>query len=183
MIAVELPRHLYGYVRRSFLSNNERTGFEPAVWFALTCPKNRAFGLTVLLQCGALYRELPPHAFSFTQTAAPCTIQSAQAYDCFGGDAQAIAYDYLRDVPVTLKTGETGEYVVSVEFFNNGFSDYPAESKTLHGLRLDDGRLTFQPGNHFTVYDSSFTDLRGDVSWLRRQTDVWGVESYPEVTR
>lgn len=183
MIAVDLPRHQYGYVRRSFLSNNERTGFEPAVWFALTCPKNRAFGLTVLLRCGALYRELPPHAFAFSESTPSCTIQSAQAWDCFGGDVQAIAYQYLHELPVRLQTGERGMYVFSVEFAANGFSEYPPQSKTLHALRLDDGRLTFQPGNYFTVYESSFTDPHGDCAWLRRQTDAWGVEDYPEVTQ
>jgi hypothetical protein len=184
VIAVNLPMHQYGFVRRSFLSNHERFGFEPAVWFGLTCPANRAFGLTVLLQCGGLYRELPPHAFAFSETSPAGTIEQSQAWDCFGGDVQAIEYAYLRELPVTLVSNKArGQYLFSVEFADNGFSRYPAQSKTLHALRLDDGRLTFQPGNFFTVYDSSFTDLHGDCSWLRRQTEAWGVEDYPEVTR
>lgn len=183
-LAVNLPNHLYGYVRRSFLSNDECMGWEPAVWFGLTCPKNRAFGLSVLLECGGLYRELPPHAWVFSEPAPKCGIEAAQAYDCFGGNVQAIEYDYLREMPVTvIRSGERGLYVFSVEFADNGFSRHPEQSKALHAIRLDSGALTFQPGNHLTFYDSSFTQLDADCSWLRRQTDVWGVEDYPSEGR
>lgn len=184
-LAVNLPFHVYGFVRRGFLSAGERDGWEPAIWYGMTLPRNRAVGLNVMLQSGsALYRELPPHAWTFSESVPEWGVTDAQMWDCFGGDAQAIEYDYLRELPVTVSASkERGTYLFSIEFANNGFSRYPAQSKALHAIRLDSGLLTFQAGNHLTFYDSSFTDLDADCSWLKRQTEVWGVEDYPEATK
>lgn len=160
-LALDLPHHVYGFVDRHFLSAGERDGWEPAVWFGLTCPRNRAFGLSVLLECGAVYRELPPHAFAFIDPPSTWDIHAAQAWDCFGGSAQVLEYSYLREFPVmVLQGGRIGSYLFTVEFGEDGFSRYPGQAKCLHAVELDNGRLTFQP------------------TWLRRNTEAWGVETW-----
>src|SRR5690606_15953365 len=68
-LALSLPYHVYGVVDCRFVSGGERDGWIPAVWFGVTLPRNRALGLTVLLDNGAQYRELPSHAWAFTAEA------------------------------------------------------------------------------------------------------------------
>lgn len=177
-LACNLPRHLYGVVSKAMLSQGRVTGWEPAVLFAITVPANRAIGLTVLLENGAQYRELPPHAWAFREDAASWQIEQAQAWDCFGGSAQVIEYAYLRELPVR-HGALTGSYLATLEFGDNGFSRYPGQSKSLHLIELDNGRLTLQPNDRLRWHESSFTKPDGDVSWLRRQTEVWGVEGWP----
>jgi len=179
-LALSLPYHVYGVVDCRFVSGGERDGWIPAVWFGVTLPRNRALGLTVLLDNGAQYRELPSHAWAFTAEAPDWTLPEAQAWDCFGGAAQLVAYEYLDELPVqVLESGLRGSYLFTVEYARNGFSREPSQSKSLHAIRLDNGRLTWQPNDRLRWYDASFTDPAGDLSWLRRSSAVWGVEEWP----
>mgnify|MGYP003644646029 CR=1 FL=1 len=57
--AANLPRHLYVKCDMEFVSDGEKRGIEDAVWFGLTAVPGRAWGCTVMLKCGALYRGLP----------------------------------------------------------------------------------------------------------------------------
>lgn len=174
-LACDLPYHLYGYVDRSFLSDKKVEGWEPAVLFGITLPVNRAIGLTVLLECGAQYRELPSHAWAFEPTNSHWDLVEAQAWDCFGGDAQVLEYSYLKDLPCLVKS-LPGFYLFTLEYGNNGFSRYPAQSKSMHAIELTNHRLTWQPNDRVLWNESSFNKKDGDTSWLRRQTEVWGVE-------
>jgi hypothetical protein len=177
-IACNLPFHVYGYVDKRFLSQHEVSGWEEAVWFAITTSRNRAAGLTVLLENGAVYRQLPPHAFAFSTDAVPeWSLRNACAWDCFGGDVQVIEYTYLTDLTVELlPTGPKGSYLFTIEFDNDGFSKYPAQSKCLHCIRTDNGRLTMQPNNYLRWTEMSFTDHSLPLNYLRRQQIVYGTE-------
>jgi hypothetical protein len=100
-----LPRQLYCYVDARFLGT--RTTFEPCSWFGLTSVPGRAWGLSVLLECGAMYSHVPPHAIYFAvpggdRSAEPWKLEQAQLWDCFGVDFAVHVYDQLdgRDVKV-----------------------------------------------------------------------------------
>jgi hypothetical protein len=175
-LALSLPFHVYGYVDKAFLSGDLKQGWEAAIWFGVTLPRNRAIGLTVLLENGAQYRELPSHAWAFANVAPKWTLKDAEAWDCFGGAAQLIEYSYLTDVQVqTSIRGLIGNYLFTLEWGDNGFSKFPPQSKTLHALQLRNQRLTWQPNDRLRWHDPSFTK-GSDITWLRRQTEVWGVE-------
>lgn len=178
--ALDLPYHIYGYVDKQFLTNFHETGTEPAVWFGLLTPANRALGLTVMLECGAVYRGLPPHAWMFSPGAPEVGIDECQAWDCFGGAAQLIEYQYLRELPVKILENEKqGSYLFTLEWAEDGFSRYPGQTKCFHAIELDEGTLTFQPNNHLLWHESSFT--RPQVpTWLRRSPVVYGVEGWPD---
>jgi len=180
--ALDLPYHIYGWVDRTFLSNGEQEGIELAVWFGLLTPPNRALGLTVMLECGAVYRGLPPHAWRFHPMTQPWTLPEAQAWDNFGRSAQVLEYQYLRELPVqVLASGDRGTYLFTLEWAEDGFSRYPGQSKCLHAIELDHGGLTFQPNDHLLWYESSFT-RPARPTWLRRNLTVWGVEDWPDAT-
>jgi hypothetical protein len=176
-LAIALPTHLYGYVEASFLGGSPGT-YEPAILFGLTVPRARAVGLSVMLECGAVYREVPPHAWAFVDGADLLTLSEAQAWDCFGGEAQIVEYAYLRDIPVYVEPlKQWGLYTLTVEFGENGYSLEPTQSKCLHMIRLDSGAMTLQPNNFLRWYDASFTDSTRSTSWLRTQSHTWSAES------
>ena len=53
----QLPRHQYVWIDTNF-THKQPHGFIPAVWFGLVSMPGRTWGCTVMLECGAIYRNL-----------------------------------------------------------------------------------------------------------------------------
>jgi len=172
MIA-SLPFHKYVWVDSSFIRTGG-SGFEPAVWFGLVSQYGRAWGLNVLLECGAVYRSLPPHAIAFCKDPAPWTIQDSQMWDCYA-NFMLVEYAYLREMVVKTKH-HTGTYLFTAAFTDDGFTREPEQGKEFSFIELDNGRLTIQPTNRTLFEDKSFTVDGGAPTDLLTQTEVWSCE-------
>jgi hypothetical protein len=153
----------------------------PAVWFGLVSFPARAWGCTVMLESGAVYRNIAPHHLSFTQDqSVDWSIQSAQTWDCYGYDFTTIEYDYLRGLSCNTRAGKSefmGRYLFTAAPVDDAFSGYPEQAKEFSFVQLDNGRLTIQPTNHLIFSEKSFT--RGAMEFpnnLKRQTDVFRCE-------
>lgn len=177
----QLPRHLYVWVDTKF-THEEPSGFVPAVWFGLVSYPGRAWGCTVMLESGAIYRNLPAHAIAFDQEADSFwEPRRAQTWDCYGYEFTAHEYDYLRglDCLVKLATGDElmGEYLFSVAPIGDGFGAYPEQAKEFTFIRLENNRLTIQPTNHIVFRERSFTGkYLAFPKGLKRQTEIWTAE-------
>jgi hypothetical protein len=173
-VIASLPFHKYVYVDSSFIRTNG-TGWEPAVWFGLVSQYGRAWGLNVLLECGAIYRSLPPHAVAFRKDPEPWTIQDAQMWDCYADKFQLHEYAYLREARV--KTNQhNGTYLFTAAFIDDGFTRTPEQGKEFSFIELENGRLTIQPTNRTLFEDKSFTVNTGVPKDLLTQTQVWSCE-------
>ena len=157
-------------------------GFLPAVWYGLVSLPGRVWGCTVLLESGAIYRNLPPQALAFTaHPAAAWSAQDAQQWDCYGTDYSALEYTYLAGLDVLVRANAQelyGEYLFSVQPVGDGFSLTPEQSKEFSFVALDNGRLTIQPTNHILIRERSFTSsgaMRFPTD-LVRQTTRWSCE-------
>ena len=62
----QLPHHQYVQVDTRFTHTQPVLPSTPAVWFGLVSYPGRAWGCTVLLESGAVYRNLPLHALAHT---------------------------------------------------------------------------------------------------------------------
>lgn len=174
-----LPRHQYVWVDTAF-THKESWGFVPAVWFALTSWPSRAWGCTVLLENGACYRNLPPHALAYRFDPEPgWPIEKAQRWDCYGWNWAANLYPYLEGVDVTVRAGKEeyeGEYLFSVVPVGDAFSAAPDQGKEFTFARLDNGRLTIQPTDYVLFREKSFTDVGGWPQGMKRSDTVWSCE-------
>ena len=154
----QLPAHQYCLVDQSFVSS--QTGFVPCVWFGLVSIPGRAWGCTIMLECGAVYRAVPPHALAFHDQPEPdWQIHHAQRWDCYGREFSTIEYTYLRGTTVEAKAGDrlrTGEYLFTAAPIDDGFSRHPEQAKEFMFLRLDNGRLTIQPTDKVLFHETSF---------------------------
>ena len=174
-----LPRHLYVKCDMEFVSDGEKQGLEDAVWFGLTAVPGRAWGCTVMLKCGALYRGLPLHAMAHGDIAImDWDINDAQRWDCFGWNFTTIEYDYLMGLSCKVwiasrKIWEVGRYLFTAEPYGDGFSMSPAQTKSHHFIALNNGRITAVPGNNVLWNESSFTTPGDKPNWLRTQHQVW----------
>lgn len=166
--------HIYAFVDMEFISH--QTGFEPVVWFGLTSYPGRAWGCHVMLECGAVYRNVPPHALAFSDV--PDThwpIQAAQLWDCYGYQFTTIEYEYLRGLEARTAAGQLAEYLFTVAPLADGFTRAPEQSKEFMFLRTRGDRLTIQPTNKVRFIDRSFT-IDQPVPALKLQTEIWSCE-------
>lgn len=176
----ELPRHLYCYVDSKF-THQELQGFIPCVWFGLVSFPGRLWGCTVMLENGAIYRNVPAHGIAFIKQPEPLWYtEEAQAWDCYGERFTTLEYQYLSglDCKVALPSGAyVGSYLFTAAPIGDAFSAYPEQAKEFCFIQLDNGRLTIQPTNHVVFRDKSFTSDKLELpKGLKRQVEVYSCE-------
>lgn len=182
-----IPGHRQCYVERRFLSAGQRDGLERCAWVGLTSIPGRAWGLTVLLESGALYGTLPPQALYFAVPGGDFSgtawrLEQAQRWDCFGYRFALHEYEMLAERPVVawiLGERFTGRYLFTAQHAGDAYSLEPEQAKQYHFLRLDNGRLAALPSNHVLFHDDAFTTVTERPDWLRVQTAVYSCEPKP----
>lgn len=176
----QLPYHKYVFVDSEFVSNTHGSKI-PAVWFGLVSIPSRVWGCTVMLDCGAMYRCLPPHSLSFTTDAEQIwNVHNAQRWDCYGSDFSTLEYAYLRGLKVETKVSGynnpmIGEYLFTSAPMNDGFSRYPEQGKEFMFISLDNGRLTIQPTDRVIFYEDSFANTQWPTG-MKRMDEIWSCE-------
>lgn len=170
-----LPRHLYVKVDGAFLGLDTS---QDAVWFGLHAHPGRAWGCTVMLESGAVYRNLPPHALVFGHAMVPWTLRQAQLWDCYGDQFSLHAYDYLDGLSAVARIDGQDvpcAYLFTAIPIGDPYTDEPEQGKEFMFLRTAGGRLTIQPTNRVLFRDKSFTR---DTGWprLRLSSAVWSCE-------
>ena len=157
-----LPTHRYIWVDSDY-THQEPEGLVEAMWVGLTSIPGRVWGINVILrEGGALYRNIPPHAISFTSCVGQEWFMSdAQLWDCYSYDFSVLQNPIMNgmEVSVMLKDGTIthGEYLFSTTHLNDGWSNSPDQDKEFIFIKLDNGRLTIQPTNKVAFIDNSFT--------------------------
>jgi hypothetical protein len=173
----QLPHHQYCYVDASFISS--RTGFIPCVWFSLVSIPGRMWGCTIMLECGAVYRAVPPHALAFDPQPEIIWLQDhAQRWDCYGREFSTIEYTFLRGLECQVKCADqiiTGDYLFTAAPIDDGFSRYPEQAKEFCFMQLDNGRLTIQPTDKVLFCDRSFVTPEWPTD-LKTTTEIYSCE-------
>lgn len=173
-----LPKHQYIWVDSKFTHKNS-SSFVPAIWFGLTSFPGRAWGFNVMFENGAVYRNVPPHAISFSANPEKnWSIKDSQLWDCYGYNWSALEYTYLKGLKCLCRVNDLdyrGEYLFTVAPIEDGFSNEPSQSKEFKFIKLDNGRITIQPTNKVFFIDKSFTE---EVVFheLKLQTEVYSCE-------
>jgi hypothetical protein len=172
-----LPRHQYAWVEPSALGDHD---WLACVWFGLVSYPGRAWGCHVLLECGAVYRNVPLHQLATRKDAEPWTPARAQTWDCYGWQFATIEYPFLASMNARVRlrdrTEHDGQYLFTAVPVGDAFSASPEQSKEFYFVALDNGRFTSQPTNHVLIEDRSFTRKLEWPTFLRRQTAVWSAE-------
>lgn len=168
----QLPRHQYVWVQPGAMGTH---GWLRAVWFGLTSFPSRAWGCHVLLDSGAVYRNLPLHHLAHREAAPTIELSKVQGWDCYGLQFSTIEYEFLREMRVKTRIGE-GHYLFTAVPVNDGFSAEPEQSKEFFFVALDNGRFASLPTNYVLFDDRSFIKKLEFPEFLKRQTEKWSVE-------
>ena len=174
-----IPRQQYVWVDSRF-THVEPCGWVEAIWVGVTSIPARAWGINVLLRDGgALYRNLPPHAISFSQKVVFWRLQEAQLWDCYAFNFTLLENDNLSGLRVSamLKTGKyTGEYLFSAAHIDDAYSMTPEQDKEFLFIRLENARLTIQPTNRVAFIDRSFI-INSEMPKLKLTTETYSCET------
>ena len=183
-----LPGHVYALVDRSIVRRDGVPGtYEPCVWFGLRSFPARAWGCHILLECGALVRDVPLHALAHARGADPAaswSAEQAQTWDCYGLQWSAHAYAYLQGLEAIVKCAGrdiVGDYLFTVAPIGDAFTAEPEQAKEFSFFQLANGRFAAQPTNHVLFIERSFTAF--DLAWprdIKRQTEIWTAENQTE---
>lgn len=170
-----LLSHKYIYID-SFYTHEEPIGLVEAMWVGLTSIPSRVWGINVILRDGgALYRNIPPHAVSFSKNSKDkWSVQNSQLWDCYSYDFTILENHILKGLSVSTKIDNevlTGEYIFSTTHLNDGWSDSPDQDKEFIFIKLDNGRLTIQPTNRVVFIDKSYTTP--NLPKLKLQEDIY----------
>jgi len=171
-----LPRHTYCYVQPDTFGNDK---WERVAWFGLVSHPGRTWGCHVLLECGAIYRNVSLHRLAHKPVENLWPTDSAQTWDCYGHQFSVVEYPFLEAMAICarLRNKEElfGEYLFTAIPMLDGFSLEPEQSKEFYFIKLDNGRFTAQPTNHILVQDKSFVTK---LEWpkLQPQTETWSVD-------
>ena len=173
-----LPRHQYVLIEPNAIGKHD---WLKAVWFGLVSHPGRTWGCHVLLECGAVYRNVPLHKLAQHQyPILEWQTSDAQTWDCYGPQFSVLEYPYLAGLTTRVRTRagteHEGAYLFTAVPVGDAFSQVPEQSKEFYFVALENGRYTAQPTNHCLIEERSFTR---EIEWpkfLRRQTDVFSAE-------
>jgi hypothetical protein len=181
-----LPQHLYIWVDTTF-THKKSIGFIKAVWFGLVSIPGRMWGCNIMFENGAVYRNVPPHAISFSEFPIENKWENEQAqmWDCYGEDFSVLKYKYLSDlecgVIVNKEVKYIGKYLFTVIPYGDGFSNSPDQAKEFTFIELENNRLTIQPTNYILFREISFTDNIDKFTVpldLKKQTEIYYCEQW-----
>ena len=172
-----LPTHQYIWIEPDAIGKHD---WMRGVWFGITSYPGRAFGCHVLLENGAVYRNVPLHTISAAKDAPPWAPGDAQTWDAYGWQFSMIEYPFLQamNARVKLQSGDEhdGHYLFTLVPTGDPFSASPAQSKEFYFLQLENGRYTAQPTNQVLIDDRSFVDKLEWPTFLKRAREWHSAE-------
>lgn len=180
----DIPVPFYCYVKDEFLYNLTK-GFgnhTPCMAYGLSALPNRAWGISILLNNGAMVQHVPLHALTTKpESGHNHPLDHLQIWSCYGQTFTTHKYSALSELParVYLKGGlwENGRYLFTAAPYDDQYSLTPDQHKHFNFIELDCGSIGAWPGNRMFMYDSSFVTLPTERPKYVTNTQVWYVEN------
>jgi hypothetical protein len=153
----------YAYLREEFLYNNDKnkTGLIYSCVHGISSFAGKALGFHVMTDFGAHFSRLPIHSLQWKEKLdCEFSLDFLQIWDCFGYHVSVCKFDYLANLEceVFLKNKKSikGEYMFTIDWFNNDFSEEISQYKCGHMIKLENGQFALQPNNRIKWYDTNF---------------------------
>lgn len=133
----------------------------PAVWFGLSSRPGHVWGCHVMLDNGAIYRDVEASSLAFSWSADKAwSPNDAQLWNCYGIQFSLIEYTFLRGMACQYQQRNgrwaDAEYLFTAVPIGDGWSRTPTQAKEFFFLRTAGNRLTIQPTNKIQWKDRSF---------------------------
>jgi len=172
-------------IKKSYLTKNEDDSktFIKVYCFGIQSACSRILTFHVLTDDGMLRSRVPISEIYTKQPENDIPFHYKQLWDCFSNNVTVTKYDFLEfhRCQIVLKDGSLiwGEYMFTVDWFDNPYSDEPSDYKCGHILKSDDGYLLCQPNNRIFWKDSNWVTkkLPDDLKQFKVDSELPSVEN------
>jgi hypothetical protein len=149
-------------VRLSHFTKNESDNntFHQAYAFGIQSVNSKILTFHLITDYGMLRSRVPLSEIFIKEPTNDIPYYYKQLWDCFSENVTVTTFEYLSDkrCEVVLRDGSKvwATYLMTVDWFNNPYSDEPSDYKCGHILIADDGYLLCQPNNRIYWKDSNW---------------------------
>jgi hypothetical protein len=172
-------------VRLSHFTKNENDNntFHQAYAFGIQSITLKILTFHVMTDYGMLRSRVPLSEIFIKEPTNDIPYYYKQLWDCFSENITVTSFDYLREkrCEVVLRDGSRiwATYLMTVDWFNNPYSDEPSDYKCGHILIADDGYLLCQPNNRIYWKDSNWVtkDFPIEPKEIKVDTKMLSVET------
>jgi hypothetical protein len=179
----DIPNPFYCYVRNEFLYDQQKGfgEFTACMAYGLSALPGRAWGISLMLNNGALVQHVPVHAITFApENVHNHPLDHLQIWSCYGWEFSTHVYGALEEMPVKAYmkgSWEVGRYLFTAAPYGDHFSSAPDQHKHFNFIHLECGALAALPGNRMLVFDSSFVEFERERPSYITNTHYWYVEN------
>jgi hypothetical protein len=173
------------FVRKSYFTKNEvdANEFYNVYVFALQSCAGKIVTFHVLTDSGMLRSRVPLSEIYTKIPTNDIPYNYKQLWDCFSENVSVIEYDFLAfhrcQVVLRDSTKVWATYILTIDWYNNPYSDEPSDYKCGHVLESDDGYLLCMPNNRIFWKDSNWVtkQLPEDLKQFKVDTNLDSVEN------
>jgi len=183
--------HFRALVRKSYFTKNEldKDEFYNVICFAIQSISGKILTFHLVTDNGAMRSRVPIHeVYSKPPVGNNIPFHYHQLWDMFSENAHVIVYDFLKyhkcQIILKDRTFVESSYILTIDWFNNPYSEEAADYKCGHLLKGDDGRIYLMPNNRLIWRDSNWItnkDISDFSNWkvdeellsVENVTDRW----------
>jgi hypothetical protein len=172
-------------VRKSYFTKNHKDSneFYNVYVFGLQSCSGKILTFHVMVDNGMVRSRVPISEIYTKIPTNDIPFNFKQLWDCFSENVSVIEYSFLsyHRAQIVLRDGSKvwATYLMTVDWFNNPYSDEPSDYKCGHILIADDGYLLCQPNNRIYWKDSNWVTkpLPEDLKQFKVDTKLPSVEN------
>ena len=150
------------FVRLSHFTKNEKDNdkYHNAYAFGIQSISGKILTFHIMTDYGMLRSRVPISEIFLKEPTSDIPFHFKQLWDCFSENVTVTEYEFLKgkrgEVVLKDKTKVWVTYLMTIDWFDNSYSDEPSDYKCGHLLVSDDGYLLCQPNNRIFWKDSNW---------------------------
>jgi hypothetical protein len=173
------------FVKKSYFTKdiNDTDEYYNVYVFGIQSVSGKILTFHVLTDSGMLRSRVPLSEIYAKIPTNDIPFNYKQLWDCFSENVSVVEYDFLAfhraQVVLRDSTKVWATYILTIDWYNNPYSDEPSDYKCGHILESDDGYLLCMPNNRIFWKDSNFVTkpLPDDLKQFKVDTDLASVEN------
>ena len=154
--------HFKAKVRKSFFTKNEQDKDEyyDVICFGVQSISGKILTFHIMTDNGMIRSRVPLSEIYLKEPTKDIPFNFKQLWDCFSENVTVTEYDFLEyhRAQIVLRDGSKvwAEYMFTVDWYSNPYSDEPTDYKCGHIFKSDDGYLLCMPNNRIFWKDSNW---------------------------
>lgn len=177
--------HFKAKIKKSYFTKNEEDSKEyyDVICFGIQSIAGKILTFHIMTDNGMMRSRVPLSEIYIKEPEKDIPFHYKQLWDCFSENVSVIEYNFLgyHRAQIVLRDGSKvwGEYMFTVDWFGNPYSDEPTDYKCGHVFVSDDGYLLCMPNNRIYWKDSNWVTkkLPEDLKQFKVDSELPSVEN------